>query len=394
MESRTEYTKSRSDNEKSRIAHGILSYIQEELRGRFLNIDSKTKRWYILPNTVVLDKIKQALRDKYIPYWARDLKIEDKKHNTEIGGGISALNQNIVNNRSQLGLNSMLPLDSSYTGMNSSHMFSPAVAMAVMNASRTNLSATSNLGSVKGSDMTSSSQRTSDNINKRANKLDFLLDSSTRQKPRQTAVIPTIDDILKCKIDQMPTFGGTTDPGFVTSAIASAPPPQLPSLGLNPFQSNAPSDLMNSLGIGGLGNSGGLVTEALNRNHGFGTGGNMGAPALSTAVFPSSLGILQSLSMKSLDQYLENRLAEKIAGLPPSLVTPPSMATPPFPVSTIPSLSRLNALAGTSFDSASSSHSPTTGFTPAFTAPEAVAPTGPKKTDWNAMYTSALTNSK
>lgn len=398
LESRNEYTKSRSDHEKARIANGILRYVQEELRGRFLNIDSKTKGWYILPNTVVLDKIKQALRDKYIPYWARDLKIKDKKHHpmgSVLGAngnaaGNSALRQSIVNKRPQLGLDAMMPLGSSYASMQNSRMFNPAATMATINASRVNGAIAPNLPNSTATSTAETISRIPNNTEKTTNKLDFLFGSSTRRPMGQTAAIPTIDDILKHKIDQMPSFGGVPNAEFIAAAMANTAPPPIPSIGMNPFQSNLPPNWMSSLGLGGLGGNGALLSEAMNQSHGFGATGNLGAPALPNTATPTSLAVLQSLSMKSLDNYLEKRLAEKIAGLPPSLATPASLASQGFGIANLPSLSRLNALTGTSFDSATS-HS---GLSAAFAAPVAAAPTGPMKTDWNAMYTRALTNTK
>ena len=348
-----------------------------------------------------MDKIKQALRDKYIPYWARDLKIEDKKHNPldsmlarkGTAAGNSGLRQGIVNKMPQLGLDSMLPLGSSYTNVQNSHVIHPSVNMAGINASRANVATNSNLPKPPATSPAETNSRIVNNINDSTNKLDFLFGSSTRRPLGRTAAIPTIDDILKCKIDQMPSFGGVSNAELVAATMNNGPPPPLASLGLNPFQSSFPPALMNSLGLGGLQGTGGMLSDAANQNHGFGAGGNLGAPANPAATMPTSLGVLQSLSMKSLDKYLEERLAEKIAALPPQLASSAVLATQGFSVGNLPSLSRLNALAGTSFDSATS-HPPSMGFAAAFAAPVAATPAGPKKTDWNAMYTRALTNSK
>jgi hypothetical protein len=55
--------------EKTAIAESIRNYITEH--GRFLQKEAKTGRWFVLPQKIVLDKIKQALRDKYVPEFAR-----------------------------------------------------------------------------------------------------------------------------------------------------------------------------------------------------------------------------------------------------------------------------------------------------------------------------------
>jgi hypothetical protein len=51
---------------KTDIAQGIYDYIVTT-GGRFLQLDSKTQKWFNLPQKIGLDKIKQALRDKYVP---------------------------------------------------------------------------------------------------------------------------------------------------------------------------------------------------------------------------------------------------------------------------------------------------------------------------------------
>ena len=58
--------------------------MQQSLGARFLNIDSSNKRWFILSDAVVLDKIKQALRDKYVPFWAKDLKNKTSSDETTL----------------------------------------------------------------------------------------------------------------------------------------------------------------------------------------------------------------------------------------------------------------------------------------------------------------------
>jgi hypothetical protein len=416
LESRNEYIKSRSDHEKARIADGILRYVMEELRGRFLNIDSKTKRWYTLPNSVVLDKIKQALRDKYIPYWARDLKIEDKKYEplesilglTKAVIGNNIMHHNIENNRPQhmphhmpqhMPLHSTLP----FANMHDPHAVHPSVALAEMEAarakaanamaaaatSRANAAAAAAKAATEAANAAAAAIPNGVNpANKSKNKLDFLFGRSARRPMGQTSAIPTVDDILKCKVDQMAAFRSmTTNAGIMAAAMANATGPPIPSLGMNPFNSvGVRSAWMASLGLGNSLGGGGMMGETMN-NPAYAVGGDMGAPALPgpSSTLPASLGALHSVTMRSLDKYLEEKLAEKIAGVPAASLGSP--ASPAFTAANLPSLSRLNALAGTSFDSAVSSD-------PAAAGAVAAVPAASKKTDWNAMYTRALTNSK
>lgn len=379
-----------TDHEKARIANGILKYVHENLKGRFLNIDSKTKRWYILPDNVVLDKIKQALRDKYIPYWARDLKIENKKH--EMGETASASKNAAATKFNQMqnkaahaaALNSFSAFGAPFGGVQNPHLVNQAVTLAAIKASRAN--AANALGFAGASPSQAGGPagvpgNASASGNKNANKLGFLFGSSPRRPLAPTAAIPTVDDILKCKVDQMPSFGGVPNPGLMAAAMASVSGPQLASFGMNPFQTALPPAAMNSLGLGGLPGPNTLLNDAAHR--GFGAGGNPGAPALPQygmgANLAPSIGVLQGLNMKSLDQFLEDKM------------TLPSLGAAAFGPggASLSSLGMMNALAGNN----RASHSPTQGTKSAF-APAAQAQSSPKKTDWNAMYARALTNSK
>ncbi len=369
--------------------------MKQELKGRFLNIDSKTKRWYILPDAIVLDKIKQALRDKYIPYWARDLKIESKKH---IEGNSSsaakdatqgALGQLLGGMTTKPHLSALNPMSvfGSSLGVQSPNIMDQAVQLAAIKASRANAAnsfgllgtAITNVGAHAGFPANETALKNSSNKNtKDGNKLGFLLGASAKRPPCPTAAIPTVDDILKCKVDQMPSFGGVPNGGLMT-AMASVSTPPIPSIGMNPFQSPFPPSLMNSLGLGGLPGSSALLNEAA--HHGFGAGGNPGAPALPPNAYgmganlPPSIGVLQGINMKSLDKYME----EKMTGQ--------SLGTAAFG-SNAANLASLNMM--NSIDS-SATHSPApAAFLPATKSPAK----GPKKTDWNAMYAKALTKSK
>jgi len=404
LESRQEYTRSRSDNEKARIANGILRYVQQELKGRFLNIDNKTKRWYILPDAVVLDKIKQALRDKYIPYWARDLKIENKTsdaanmptNKTAANGVFSQL----LGRNKATGLNPMAAFGSSF-GVQNPDLVNQAVQLAAIKASRQANAAGNAYGfpgapKVGGQVGNPHAPNNNDNDNnsnnannQNGNKLGFLFGSSAaaRRPVVPTAAIPTVDDILKCKVDQMPSFGG--NPGFM-AAMASVGGPQLQSIGMNTFQSSLPPTLMNSLGLGGLPGS----NSFLNEHRGFGSGGNRGAPALppTTSAYgigvniAPSIGVLQGLNTKTLDKYME----EKMVG-GSSLGASAFGSNAP----NLPSINMMSALAGTSFDTSSSHASAASAASLPTSSSQAPAKgVGHRKTDWNAMYAKALSNSK
>lgn len=383
-----------TDHEKARIANGILKYVHENLKGRFLNIDSKTKRWYRLPDTVVLDKIKQALRDKYIPYWARDLKIENKRHDavksTQAAKNTAAGNFNpmngIDNKPMHSAANSLSQFGSSFGGLQNPHLVNQAVTLAAIKASRANAANALSFGgptAAQAGAPTGKRAKSPVSTNKSENKLGFLFGGSPRRQLGPTAAIPTVDDILKCKVDQMPSFGGVPNAGYMAAAMASVSGPSLASFGMNPFQTPLPPAAMNSLGLGGLRGPNALLNDAAHR--GFGVIGNPGAPALSHAGYgmgvnlAPSIGVLQGLNMKSLDKYMDDKMAIPSLG---AAAFGPTGAN-------FSSLGLMNSLAANN----PASKSPTQGTNSAFT-PAATAPKGPKKTDWNAMYARALTNSK
>jgi hypothetical protein len=57
------------NHEKTRIAQQIVQYI--EARGCFLEREQKTRKLFVVPEEFALAKAKQALRDKYVPVFAR-----------------------------------------------------------------------------------------------------------------------------------------------------------------------------------------------------------------------------------------------------------------------------------------------------------------------------------
>jgi hypothetical protein len=236
--SRHYYRTCQSDAAKTMIAQGILSYIKDEKGGRFLNLDSKTNRWFILPDVVVLDKIKQALRDKYVPFWAKNMDIpiippgSFKENGQDTSGSGSSGNNN----------------------------------------DRLSFPLLSNPDD--------------------GNKLGFLLSASRAAATSNsfTAAIPTMDDALKCKIDTLASFRRMTPTAAaVDNRMSFAFPPvgtAAPSFGLGMFHSLQNANLLSSMAS--LGGGGGLGAASLGAftgagvSHGFGIGGNSGAPSLSS----------------------------------------------------------------------------------------------------------------
>jgi hypothetical protein len=51
-------------------------YAIHVLSGQFLQHEAGSKRWFVLPNKVALLKVKQALWDKYTPFWAKNISVE------------------------------------------------------------------------------------------------------------------------------------------------------------------------------------------------------------------------------------------------------------------------------------------------------------------------------
>jgi len=72
LQERARYKRLGTNNNgpKNKIAEAIYDYILET-GGRFLQMDTKTHDWFSIPKKICLDKIKQALRDKYIPHFAK-----------------------------------------------------------------------------------------------------------------------------------------------------------------------------------------------------------------------------------------------------------------------------------------------------------------------------------
>lgn len=71
LTTRLTYKSSSNETEKTKMAIAVMKSVQDR-NGRFLQRETSTGRWFKLPERVVMEKIKQALRDKYVPLWAQD----------------------------------------------------------------------------------------------------------------------------------------------------------------------------------------------------------------------------------------------------------------------------------------------------------------------------------
>jgi hypothetical protein len=357
--SRYHYRTCQSDAAKTVIAQDILNYIKIDKGGRFLNLDSKTNRWFVLPDAVVLDKIKQALRDKYVPFWAKNMDIP-----TLPPGGVSSISRAAAASN----INNMLGTSSSDNTMKWAN--------------------SSNLSSSKSSKLDD------------GNKLGFLLSASRAAAANPSmAAIPTMDDALKCKIDTLPTFGqGTTAnnndsrmsfsfasgagyPGGAMGGTSNA------SLGMGMFHSVHNANLLASMAS--LGGGGGV-------SHGFGVGGNSGAPSLgggglpppySTAVAAGSLFNSAGLQSADLERFLES---SKMSGGAKSVDLLQSL--------TGGGMASLGSLGAVSFglpDSLGAASAVTAAAGEGNKMSSSPVPPGSsksksKKTDWNAMFKTAL----
>ena len=64
---------------KNAVAQKIVDSIKST-NGRFLQKEKGEKgRWFELPPKVAIAKVKQALRDKYVPVWMKYLDTEDER---------------------------------------------------------------------------------------------------------------------------------------------------------------------------------------------------------------------------------------------------------------------------------------------------------------------------
>eukprot|EP00536_Pseudo-nitzschia_multiseries_P016743 jgi/Psemu1/47558/gm1.47558_g len=295
----------------------------------------------------------------------------------------------IVGGRGANSFNPALHWGAAMAGSGSKNMFPPVAALAALNAVRANAANISN--------------SVNDQYNNNKNKLDFLFNSAGRRPPRQNHFIPTVDDILKHRIDQMPMFSAAAAnvpaPNIAAATFANSSFPLQSSIGV-PLQSSIGLSAYQSMfpSIGMPGTIGGVATNFANSgvagdaNHGFGAGGNPGAPALPTNAMGSflpSIGMLQSLDMKSLDSYMEHP------------TTAMAMGTQTFHAQNANSaktLDMLKSLVGTSFGSSLSGSTMGTVMSSlsknSMPAIGATPPMRSTKTDWNAMFNMALSNHK
>jgi hypothetical protein len=359
LESRQAYKDCETDAGKCQIAQDILDFVKGR-GGRFLNLEDATKRWFLLPDSVVLDKVKQALRDKYVPYWAKNIEIKPLVVNN-----ISASGRSLLSNTGIFTDQQQLLFSSNSSGAGSM----PAPCNPILQ------------------------QR------QQPNNLDFLL-AATRAYggPPAREVIPSVDDILKCKIDTLPPFDQRQRAAAALAAAANAPFMQ--SLGMGNFHS---VDFMSSLsgGAGSLatGNIGGNVVNTTTMSCVMGNfGGPFGGPF--GASMPGTYGAtpamsevgaslaLKSIDFKSLDQFMDNQPFNATAGRSLDLMN--LMASHG-------GFGSLGGMGGFQLPPLSAGRMDATGGGGAFSAamPSTLgASNGSSKTDWNAMYVKALGNPK
>lgn len=68
---RSDYKASKILSDKNAIAEEIVATIHSQ-EGRFLQREKGTNKWFRLPPKAVLEKVKQALRDDYIPEFLKE----------------------------------------------------------------------------------------------------------------------------------------------------------------------------------------------------------------------------------------------------------------------------------------------------------------------------------
>lgn len=371
LESRPAYRYCESDAGKCHIAEDILDFVKCR-GGRFLNLDDETKRWFLLPDSVVLDKIKQALRDRYVPFWAKDMEIKPLVIDATAYSGRTLPITGINTDRQQ-----RHPMRSPEPGGAST---TPAIA----------------------SDSTLQRHQ--------YNNLDFLVAASRAFAGAPAAeAIPSVDDILKLKIDTLPAFDKRQRAAVAAAAAAAAVnTPLMQSLGMGNFYS---VDFMSSLGGGAgslaTGNIGGNVVNTTTMSSAMGSlGGAIGGPFGATmagnfgstaAMNPAAASFaLRSRDWtESLDRFMDNQqFNAATAGRSLDFMT--LMAShgglgsfggvggfhlPPVPAGGMDSSTGVGGSAAAAAASVGSSSSSS-------------GKNGASKTDWNAMYAKAIGNSK
>jgi hypothetical protein len=359
---RAHYRACQSDASKTMIAQDILNYVKLEKRGRFLNLDSENNRWFVLPDAVVLDKIKQALRDKYVPFWAKNMDIPDVEP-----GSLSSATKAVGAGEALLG---------------QSHARKPKSRSSTKKRS-------------------SAKSKTEQEVrNDETNRLGFLLSASKAAPPvTPTAALPTVDDILKFKYDSLPSLAkdraggqGVVDTRHLPIYYGATPAMSNPSLGMGMFHSvqHDPGLLASLASLGGSGAFNASSVGGSGISHGFGLSGNTGAPSLGMAVTPA--GLLGSFDMRSADydRILGNSgiATNKSIDLLRSLTGSGQVS--------------LGSLGGVSSfglmpDSFGATAEGSKAKSPSSSSPatdKGKSNSKNKKTDWNAMFSSALSADK
>ena len=78
LEWRETYWESQTNAEKNTVALEIVDFIRSQ-NGRFVQMENgEINRWFVLPDKFVIRKVKQALRDRYVPTWARNFFPEER----------------------------------------------------------------------------------------------------------------------------------------------------------------------------------------------------------------------------------------------------------------------------------------------------------------------------
>ncbi|KAL3905706.1 MAG: hypothetical protein SGARI_004331 [Bacillariaceae sp.] len=362
-----------SDSSKTMIAQDILNFVKVEKKGRFLNLDSKTNRWFVLPDAVVLDKIKQALRDKYIPFWAKNMEIPSVEP-----GSLSSATRSVSAGESLLG---------------PSHARKPTPRSSMKKRS------------------SAASKAEQEVRNDQTNRLGFLLGAAKAAPPvPPTAALATVDDILKYRYDNLPSLA--KDRAAAGGALSGAAPPESrnlpvymgaaaaamgnPSLGMGMFHSvqQDPGLLASLASIGGAGMYGNPATAAAAAasggvSHGFGLTGNTGAPSLGMGV-PTAAGLLSSFDLRSADydRILGNSgmATNKSIDLLRSLTSTGQVSL--GSLGGVSSFGMMPDSFGATADDKSKSPASSRG------KDNNSKNSKNKKTDWNAMFSSALSSDK
>ena len=61
------YKECTTKSEKTRVAQDVVDFIHHERKGRFLELEKETDRWYVVENKKARTKAGQALRDENTP---------------------------------------------------------------------------------------------------------------------------------------------------------------------------------------------------------------------------------------------------------------------------------------------------------------------------------------